>query len=215
MKRIWSVVILLILSAMTYLPLVAETNMVSGKVTSIDGNGEVGTTFIIDRGASDSLKKGAIGWVGDEESAIAYLKIIHVKSNTAEAVITKAMIRDRVAVGMTAFVRVETEEGGETKVFKDGGKDKKGDAEELEDNAPNALYYIRVYSTKDEKKANKLLKSLKADGYPAYTKEVYGGTIRVGIKWYKTREEALKAMGDLIMDKNYKDYKPELRMGWK
>ena len=88
----------------------------------------------------------------------------------------------------------------------DVAKTKTGDEE--------MLYYIRVFATSDKTKADKLLKSLKADGYPAYTKEVGGGTIRVGIKWYKTREEALKVMGDLMMDKNYKDYKPELGTGW-
>ena len=77
------------------------------------------------------------------------------------------------------------------------------------------LYYIRVFATKDKVKADKLLKSLKADGYPAYTKELKDGNIKVGIKWYNTKEEATKAMGDLMMDNNYKDYKPELGMGWR
>jgi sporulation related protein len=77
------------------------------------------------------------------------------------------------------------------------------------------LYYIRVFATKDKVKADKLLKSLKADGYPAYTKELKDGNIKVGIKWYKTKEEATKVMGDLMMDNNYKDYTPELGVGWR
>ncbi|MBN1574571.1 MAG: SPOR domain-containing protein [Deltaproteobacteria bacterium] len=93
-----------------------------------------------------------------------------------------------------------------------GSKDEVAKTETGDD---NKLYYIRVFATKDKTKADKLLKSLKADGYPAYIKEVDGGTMSIRIKWYNTKEEALKVMGDLMIDKNYKDYKPEIGTGWK
>jgi len=97
----------------------AKTKVVSGKVTAIDGSGEAGTRITLNKGSSDNLKEGTRGYVGDGESAIAYLKVVSVKGDSATAVITKAMKRDRTAVGMTFFVRVEVpeEESEKTKTI--------------------------------------------------------------------------------------------------
>jgi hypothetical protein len=127
---------------------------------------------------------------------------------------------DELGSGEITEERLGDGDGG---VSGDGAKDvtlPKGDSPEGKDDVAKTttgdgkMYYIRVFATNDKVKADKILKSLKADGYPAYTKELQGGTIRIGIKWYKTKEEALKVMGDLMMDKNYKDFTPELGVGW-
>jgi hypothetical protein len=76
------------------------------------------------------------------------------------------------------------------------------------------LYFIQMIATKDKKKAEDLVKSLVADGYPAYTKDLGDGTIRVGIKWYNTKEEAEKALKAITGKDKYKNYKPEISTGW-
>jgi cell division septation protein DedD len=76
------------------------------------------------------------------------------------------------------------------------------------------LYFIQMITTKDKKKADDLVKSLAADGYPAYTKDLGDGTTRVGIKWYKTKEEAEKVLKEITVKDKYKNYKPEISTGW-
>lgn len=79
------------------------------------------------------------------------------------------------------------------------------------------LYFIQVFSTKDKKKAEGLVKSLKADGYDAYTRESDAGYTRVRIKWFETKEEAEKVKKELLSIKGYKDFfinsEPEIRIG--
>jgi len=82
------------------------------------------------------------------------------------------------------------------------------------DTNPTVLFFIQVITTKDKKKADELVTSLKADGYPAYSKELGDGTTRVGIKWYKTKEEAEKALKEIVARDKYKSYKPEIGTGW-
>ncbi len=83
-----------------------------------------------------------------------------------------------------------------------------------EDTAKTALYFIQMITTKDKKKAESLVSSLKTDGYPAYSKDLSDGTTRVGIKWYKTKEEAEKTLKEIIAKDKYKSYKPEIGTGW-
>ena len=82
------------------------------------------------------------------------------------------------------------------------------------DKTETVFYFIQMISTKDKKKADALVSSLKADGYPAYSKDLGDGTTRVGIKWYKTKEEADKALKAITAKEKYKNYKPEIGTGW-
>lgn len=79
------------------------------------------------------------------------------------------------------------------------------------------MYFIQVFSTKDKKKAEGLVKSLKADGYDAYTRESSEGYTRVRIKWFETKEEAEEVKKELLSIKGYKDFfinsEPEIRIG--
>lgn len=79
------------------------------------------------------------------------------------------------------------------------------------------MYFIQVFSTKDKKKAEGFVKSLKADGYDAYTRESDAGYTRVRIKWFETKEEAEKVKKELLSIKGYKDFfinsEPEIRIG--
>jgi hypothetical protein len=83
-----------------------------------------------------------------------------------------------------------------------------------EDAAKTALFFIQMITTKDKKKAEGLVSSLKTDGYPAYSKDLSDGTTRVGIKWYKTKEEAEKTLRAIVAKDKYKNYKPEIGTGW-
>lgn len=76
------------------------------------------------------------------------------------------------------------------------------------------LFFIQMITTKDKNKADALVTSLKSDGYPAYSKDLGDGTTRVGIKWYKTKEEAEKALKEIAAKDKYKGYKPEIGTGW-
>jgi hypothetical protein len=83
------------------------------------------------------------------------------------------------------------------------------------DDAKKTVYYfIQMITTKDKKKAEDLVTSLKKDGYPAYSKDLGDGTTRVGIKWYKTKEEAEKTLKDIAAKDRYKNFKPEIGTGW-
>ncbi len=77
-----------------------------------------------------------------------------------------------------------------------------------------ALFFIQMITTKDKKKADDLVKSLKSDGYPAYSKVLPDGTTRVGIKWYKTKAEVEKVLKEITSKDKYKSYKPEIGSGW-
>ncbi len=76
------------------------------------------------------------------------------------------------------------------------------------------LFFIQMIATEDKKKAEDLVSSLKADGYPAYSKDLSDGNTRVGIKWYKTKEEAEKILKEIVAKDKYKSYKPEIGTGW-
>lgn len=76
------------------------------------------------------------------------------------------------------------------------------------------FFFIQMIATKDKKKAEDLVSSLKADGYPAYSKDLSDGNIRVGIKWYKSKEEAEKTLKEIAAKDKYKSYKPEIGTGW-
>jgi hypothetical protein len=82
------------------------------------------------------------------------------------------------------------------------------------DTDKTALFFIQMITTKDKKKAVDLVTSLKSEGYPAYSKDLADGTTRVGIKWYKTKEEAQKTLKEIVAKDKYKNYKPEIGTGW-
>ena len=78
------------------------------------------------------------------------------------------------------------------------------------------LYYIRVITTGDKNKADKLVESLKKDGFDgAYTKKNPDDTYKVGIKWYDSEEEAKKALDEIKGKDTYKAYEPEIATGYK
>jgi len=83
-----------------------------------------------------------------------------------------------------------------------------------DDKNQTVLFFIQMIATKDKKKAETLVSSLKADGYPAYSKDLSDGNTRVGIKWYKTKEEAEKVLKEIAAKDKYKSYKPEIGTGW-
>jgi hypothetical protein len=82
------------------------------------------------------------------------------------------------------------------------------------DTNPTVFYFIQMITTNDKKKAEALVSSLKTDGYPAYSKDLGDGTTRVGIKWYKTKDEAEKTLKEITAKEKYKGYKPEIGTGW-
>ncbi len=162
------------------------TKTVSGSITSVEyGDGSVGTTVKINLGSNSGLKEGSMGWVSKGDETIAYLKILSVTGGTAVAIVTAHENVNKVTSGLP--VRF---------------------------NIIEVLYLVQVTVTKDENDAESLCTILKVYGYPAYTKELSDETYRVGIKWFRTREEAEAVIREIKAKGICDTCEPEVGTGW-
>jgi hypothetical protein len=170
----------------------------------------------------------SVGYITGKSQALKGIETAKLPGEETGLVPTPSGDTDKVSEAEKPDVNFyDTLGGGEVKTEELGSYTQPGTAPETtkpptdvatgpkpSDKTEAALFFIQMITTKDKKKADALVSSLKTDGYPAYSKDLGDGTTRVGVKWYKTKGEAEKTLKEITAKEKYKSYKPEIGTGW-